>query len=88
MDIPAPTHIAAHVGTVAAGRIGTAVLKRLKPFDVHLHYFDPHRLPREVEEELGVTYHENVENMRESRSNGANMTSSKVRRGRRSFLRT
>ena len=23
-----------HVGTVAAGRIGTAVLRRLKPFDV------------------------------------------------------
>ena len=29
-----------HVGTVAAGRIGLAVLKRMKPFDVHLHYFD------------------------------------------------
>jgi formate dehydrogenase len=52
-----------HVGTVGAGRIGTAVLKRLKPFDVHLHYFDPHRLPREVEEELGVTHHGNVEDM-------------------------
>jgi len=36
-----------HIGTVAAGRIGTAVLRRLKPFDVHLHYFDPHRLPTE-----------------------------------------
>ena len=34
-----------HVGTVAAGRIGLAVLRRLKPFDVHLHYFDRHRLP-------------------------------------------
>ncbi|MFL6734392.1 MAG: NAD-dependent formate dehydrogenase, partial [Sphingomicrobium sp.] len=40
-----------HVGTVAAGRIGTAVLKRLKPFDVHLHYTDRHRLPAEVERE-------------------------------------
>ncbi|GAA3575169.1 NAD-dependent formate dehydrogenase [Nonomuraea rosea] len=46
-----------HVGTVAAGRIGTAVLRRLKPFDVHLHYTDRHRLPREVEEELGLTFH-------------------------------
>ena len=27
-----------HVGTVAAGRIGLAVLRRLKPFDMHLHY--------------------------------------------------
>ncbi|HWH20228.1 MAG TPA: NAD-dependent formate dehydrogenase, partial [Solirubrobacterales bacterium] len=31
------------VGTVAAGRIGTAVLRRLKPFDVGLHYMDRHR---------------------------------------------
>jgi formate dehydrogenase len=45
------------VGTVAAGRIGEAVLKRLKPFDVKLHYTDPHRLPPERENELGVTYH-------------------------------
>src|SRR4029078_4200715 len=35
------------VGTVAAGRIGLAVLKRLKPFEVGLHYTDRHRLPRE-----------------------------------------
>jgi phosphoglycerate dehydrogenase-like enzyme len=26
-----------HVGTVAAGRIGFALLRRLKPFDRHLH---------------------------------------------------
>jgi formate dehydrogenase len=52
-----------HVGTVAAGRIGTAVLKRLKPFDVHLHYYDRHRLPGEVEEALGVTWHDSVEDM-------------------------
>ena len=34
------------VGTVAAGRIGLAVLRRLKPFDVELHYTDRHRLRR------------------------------------------
>ncbi|WP_328609737.1 NAD-dependent formate dehydrogenase [Amycolatopsis sp. NBC_00345] len=49
-----------HVGTVAAGRIGLAVLKRLKPFDVHLHYTDRHRLPAEVERELNLTFHENA----------------------------
>jgi len=38
-----------HVGTVAAGRIGTAVLRRLAPFDVKLHYTDRHRLPESVE---------------------------------------
>ncbi|WP_020671650.1 NAD-dependent formate dehydrogenase [Amycolatopsis nigrescens] len=46
-----------HVGTVGAGRIGLAVLRRLKPFDVHLHYTDKHRLPAEVEAELGLTFH-------------------------------
>ena len=51
------------VGTVAAGRIGLAVLKRLKPFDVKLHYTDRHRLPDEVEKELGLTYHPNVESL-------------------------
>ena len=38
------------VGTVAAGRIGLAVLRRLKPFDVKLHYTDRHRLPAEIEQ--------------------------------------
>jgi formate dehydrogenase len=51
------------VGTVAAGRIGSAVLRRLKPFDVGLHYTDRHRLPSEVEQELGVTFHETVESL-------------------------
>ena len=46
-----------HVGTVAAGRIGLAVLKRLKPFDMHLHYIDRHRLPEAVEQELGLIWH-------------------------------
>ena len=52
-----------NVGTVAAGRIGLAVLRRLKPFDVKLHYIDKHRLPKEVEQELGLTYHPTVEFM-------------------------
>jgi formate dehydrogenase len=51
------------VGTVAAGRIGLAVLKRLKPFDVKLHYTDRHRLPESVEQELGLTFHPTAESM-------------------------
>src|SRR5881392_2486290 len=51
------------VGTVGAGRIGSAVLRRLKPFEVGLHYTDRHRLPQEVERELGVTYHPDVESL-------------------------
>src|SRR6202167_172169 len=51
------------VGTVAAGRIGSAVLRRLAPFDVGLHYTDRHRLAPEVERELGVTFHPDVESL-------------------------
>jgi len=52
-----------HVGTVAAGRIGLAVLRRMKPFGTHLHYTDRRRLPREVELELDLTWHESPEEM-------------------------
>jgi formate dehydrogenase len=52
-----------HVGTVASGRIGLAALRRLKAFDVHLHYTDRHRLPAEVEKELDLTWHPNVEDL-------------------------
>ena len=51
------------IGTVAAGRIGLAVLRRLKPFEVNLHYTEQHRLPEGVEKELGLTYHDSVESM-------------------------
>jgi len=51
------------VGTVAAGRIGLAVLRRLKPFDMRLHYTDRHRLPPEIEKELNVTFHPTAEDM-------------------------
>jgi formate dehydrogenase len=51
------------VGMVAAGRIGSAVLRRLKPFEVGLHYTDRHRLPEGVERELGVTYHPDAESL-------------------------
>ena len=52
-----------HIGTVAAGRIGLDALRKMKPFDVHLHYFDRHRLPGTVEKELNLTFHESVESM-------------------------
>ncbi|MGH3813134.1 MAG: NAD-dependent formate dehydrogenase [Pseudonocardiaceae bacterium] len=52
-----------HVGTVAAGRIGLAVLRRLAPFDVRLHYTDRHRLPVEVERELNLTFHPTTPDM-------------------------
>jgi formate dehydrogenase len=52
-----------HVGTVAAGRIGLAILQRLKPFHVKPHYFQRHRLPESVEKELDLTFHTNVDDM-------------------------
>jgi len=51
------------VGTVGAGRIGSAVLRRLKPFEVTLHYTDRHRLPDDVERELGLTFHATAERL-------------------------
>jgi formate dehydrogenase len=51
------------VGVIAAGRIGRAVLRRLAPFDVNLHYTDTHRLSPEVEQQLNVTYHPDVQSL-------------------------
>ncbi|MFD2177559.1 NAD-dependent formate dehydrogenase [Veronia pacifica] len=52
-----------HIGTVAAGRIGLSALRKMKPFDVHLHYFDRHRLSADIEEELNLTFHDSVESL-------------------------
>jgi formate dehydrogenase len=52
-----------HVGTVASGRIGLAALRRLKAFDVRLHYTDRHRLPPDVEKELDLTWHPDAEDL-------------------------
>ncbi|MGX9576736.1 NAD-dependent formate dehydrogenase [Mesorhizobium sp. f-mel] len=51
------------IGTVGTGRIGSAVLRRLRPFDVTLHYTDRHRLPEAVEKDLGVTFHPDAASM-------------------------
>ncbi len=52
-----------HIGTVAAGRIGLDALRKMKPFDVHLHYFDRHKLPDSVEKELNLKFHDSVESL-------------------------
>lgn len=51
------------VGVIAAGRIGLAVLRRLKPFDVKLAYTDKRRLPKEIEEELDLTYYPDIQSL-------------------------
>ena len=52
-----------HVGTIAAGRIGYDMLRKMHPFDVHLHYFDRHRLTPDQEQTLNLTYHDSVESL-------------------------
>ena len=52
-----------HIGTVAAGRIGLDALRKMKPFDVHLHYFDRHRLPEKVEKDLNLKFHDTVDSL-------------------------
>jgi len=52
-----------NVGIIGSGRIGQRVLECLKPFGVHLHYFDRHRLSPEIEQELGLTFHDNVKSL-------------------------
>lgn len=52
-----------NVGVLAAGRIGLAVLRRLAPFDVHLHYSDKRQLPDETEKELGLTFHRDARSL-------------------------
>lgn len=51
------------VGIVGAGRIGLGTMRRLKPFDVKLHYTDHYRLPEAVEKELNLIYHAELESM-------------------------
>ncbi len=52
-----------HFGTIGAGRIGMAVLRRLAPFGLHLHYTDPHRLSAQIEKELNLTFHSDAESL-------------------------
>ena len=52
-----------HIGTIAAGRIGFAVLQRLAPFNVNLHYTDRHRLPENIEKQYNLTYHKTAADM-------------------------
>lgn len=51
------------VGVIAAGRIGLAVMKRLAPFDVTLHYTDRYRLAAEIEHDLGLRFHPTAQDL-------------------------
>lgn len=51
------------VGVVGAGRIGRAVLERLKPFGVKLAYNQRHPLPPDYEKSLGAVYYPDVKEL-------------------------
>ena len=44
------------VGILGIGAIGRAVARRARPFDVALLYHDKERLPKQVEEDLGISF--------------------------------
>ena len=51
------------VGIFAAGRIGRAVIERLAPFGVKLHYNDRFRLPAEYEQKYNLQFHASIDEL-------------------------
>jgi glyoxylate reductase len=51
------------LGIIGMGRIGQAVAKRARGFGLEVHYHNRRRINRPVEEELGATYWESLDQM-------------------------
>jgi glyoxylate reductase len=51
------------LGIIGMGRIGRAVARRAKAFGLSIHYHNRRRVPSAVEEELGATYWESLDQM-------------------------
>ena len=51
------------LGIVGMGRIGQAVAARARGFGLAIHYHNRHRLPAVVEEQLGATWHDDLDAM-------------------------
>lgn len=60
-----PTHLMGtqvtgkKLGIVGMGRIGQAVAKRARGFDMEIHYYNRHQLP--ADQEFGATYHNSID---------------------------
>ena len=51
------------LGIIGMGRIGQAVARRARAFGLQIHYHNRRRLPEKVEEALGATYWESLDQM-------------------------
>ena len=51
------------LGIIGMGRIGQAVARRAKAFGLSIHYHQRHRLPAQVEEELGAIWQPDLDAM-------------------------
>ncbi len=51
------------LGIYGFGKIGQALAKRARGFDMDIHYYDIYRQPPEKEQELGATYHDNLDSL-------------------------
>ena len=51
------------LGILGMGRIGQAIAKRAKPFDLDINYHNRRRLHKNIEKNLSATYWENLEEM-------------------------
>lgn len=64
-----PTFLMGHrvqgkrLGIVGMGRIGRAIAKRARAFNISVHYHNRTRLPHDVEHELEATYWEDLDQM-------------------------
>ncbi len=62
-----PTHLMGtqvtgkKLGIIGMGRIGQAVAKRARGFDMDIHYYNRRQLP--ADQEMGATYHDSIEGL-------------------------
>ncbi len=64
-----PTFLMGHriqgkrLGIIGMGRIGRAIARRARAFNISVHYHNRHRLPEQVEGELEATYWDDLDQM-------------------------
>jgi lactate dehydrogenase-like 2-hydroxyacid dehydrogenase len=51
------------LGIYGFGKIGQALAKRARGFDMEIHYYDIYRQPPEKEKDLGATYHDSLDSL-------------------------